>query len=372
MASSKAIKDDDSDPPCIRAKWEYEAIIGRVNGSFKCVGEPESNPGIVEFEITRVGVRCNPAVKKTRGLKPHVAAPVVLVPPKSKEPTFPKMSPSRRPIKPWGGGRQEPPGPILPMNTKAKALLEQQVLDLQARHPSLRLLHDGRSGLFLVEGHIGFRGACNSRTVRDKYRVRLLVPRDYPQSPPVVFETGGKIPADYEHLMKAGNLCLGVPLEVDLRFASNRTLLHFVDDLVVPYLFGFSYSRRYGEMPFGEYCHGPEALLHSYQEYFHVAAPEATLLLCLLAAGSAQPPHLARHGTMLREVRAIRPPDRFKKEIRELRIWLARREYKTSQGEVIPRQFLSTRTARTTNRTSRRHRGKARHNRSSRRSQRIP
>ncbi len=57
VASSKSIKDDDNDPPCIRAKREYEQIAKDAGGSLKCVGEPERNPDIVEFEIGQYGPR---------------------------------------------------------------------------------------------------------------------------------------------------------------------------------------------------------------------------------------------------------------------------------------------------------------------------
>ena len=57
VASSRAIKDDDIDPPCIRAKREYKAIANDANGSFKCVGEPESNPTTLTFEIGKEGPR---------------------------------------------------------------------------------------------------------------------------------------------------------------------------------------------------------------------------------------------------------------------------------------------------------------------------
>ena len=39
VASSNPIKDDDNDPPCIRAKREYQEIATDAGGSFKCVGE---------------------------------------------------------------------------------------------------------------------------------------------------------------------------------------------------------------------------------------------------------------------------------------------------------------------------------------------
>lgn len=53
VASSDAIKDDDNDPPCIRAKREYTSIADGVKGSFKCVGEhpSEASPKVLEFEI---------------------------------------------------------------------------------------------------------------------------------------------------------------------------------------------------------------------------------------------------------------------------------------------------------------------------------
>jgi hypothetical protein len=57
VASSNAIKDDDFDPPCIRAKSEYQSIVKDVGGSFVCVSEPEKNPGVVEFEISKNGPR---------------------------------------------------------------------------------------------------------------------------------------------------------------------------------------------------------------------------------------------------------------------------------------------------------------------------
>jgi hypothetical protein len=59
VASSNPIKDDDNDPPCIRAKREYEDIAKEAGGSFKCVGEHPSakSPETMEFEIGGDGPR---------------------------------------------------------------------------------------------------------------------------------------------------------------------------------------------------------------------------------------------------------------------------------------------------------------------------
>ena len=59
LASSNPIKDDDNDPPCIRAKREYEAIAEEVEGTFECVGErpSEKSPDVMEFEFSAHGLR---------------------------------------------------------------------------------------------------------------------------------------------------------------------------------------------------------------------------------------------------------------------------------------------------------------------------
>lgn len=59
VASSAPIKDDDNDPPCIRAKREYVGIVDNVNGVFRCVGEypSEGSPGVMEFEVSRYGLK---------------------------------------------------------------------------------------------------------------------------------------------------------------------------------------------------------------------------------------------------------------------------------------------------------------------------
>lgn len=55
VSSSNPIKDDDCDPPCIRAKREYEAIAKAARGSFKCTAE--YSPGTMEFVIGKDGPR---------------------------------------------------------------------------------------------------------------------------------------------------------------------------------------------------------------------------------------------------------------------------------------------------------------------------
>lgn len=76
VASSDPIKDDDSDPPCIRAKREYVGIVNNVNGIFRCVGEypSEESPGVMEFEVTQYG----PKLRSTLMGSPSVLGPGII------------------------------------------------------------------------------------------------------------------------------------------------------------------------------------------------------------------------------------------------------------------------------------------------------
>lgn len=54
VSSSKPIKEDDSDPPCIRAQREYRSILWGSSGVFKCTSDKTSP---LEIEATRSGFK---------------------------------------------------------------------------------------------------------------------------------------------------------------------------------------------------------------------------------------------------------------------------------------------------------------------------
>jgi hypothetical protein len=59
VASSCPIKDDDNDPPCIRAKREYESIVKGVSGTFlnTSVHPNSTSPEPMTFEVTSWGAK---------------------------------------------------------------------------------------------------------------------------------------------------------------------------------------------------------------------------------------------------------------------------------------------------------------------------
>lgn len=75
VASSNEIKDDDVDPPCIRAKEEYESIVSDVSGEFyNTACHPDAkNPEPLTFEVTAGGLG-KPSKKASKAAATSAAA----------------------------------------------------------------------------------------------------------------------------------------------------------------------------------------------------------------------------------------------------------------------------------------------------------
>ncbi len=147
-------------------------------------------------------------------------------------------------------------------------LVLRQVQELQERYGDLSCVSD-EARPFVVKGTLAFSAQYVGVSVQDEYEVAIIIPEDYPDTPPVVKETGGRIPKHF-HLNPDGTLCLGTPLEVKRKFGEEHSLLGFVENLLIPFLYSHSFKQEYGEMPFGELSHGIEGILESYEEVFGV------------------------------------------------------------------------------------------------------
>ncbi|CAG0975569.1 hypothetical protein BURK2_01551 [Burkholderiales bacterium] len=246
------------------------------------------------------------------------------------------------------------------MDERVEQTVTDQMIEVQAQHPNLELLREP-SGVLRVRGTIGFSIDHDSRTIDDTYDVDLEIPDDYPASPPIVYETGGKIPDDFGHFMDAGNFCLGAPVEVRRRFSQHRNLLRFIDDQVVPYLFTYSYKRDHGKLPFGERPHGSMGLIEYYKEFFGTSGIAAMKLLKCLADGSAPP--LMRcpcgsesklkdcHAPKLDELRPHLPPSRFEAELRQMILLARAAGMRLPESRIMPKRMWKAKKRRSRKRT---------------------
>ena len=138
-------------------------------------------------------------------------------------------------------------------------------------HPCLILIHDTDDS-FNIVGRIGFQSRIKNVLIKDDFQVKISISDKYPEELPVVIETEGRIPEKFHRNKdEQKSLCLGTFLDLHMKFYEDKTLLHFVNNCLIPYLLRFSYWEKTGEIPLGERSHGIEGIYETYYSVLTVS-----------------------------------------------------------------------------------------------------
>jgi len=222
-------------------------------------------------------------------------------------------------------------------------LVKAQYDELSGKYPDLSLEH--KDGMWVIKGSLDFYATYEEIKIRESFQVEMLIPKDYPNILPIVKETSGNIPRTF-HKYDDDSLCLGAPTDVHKKFSEKPSLLGFVDNLVIPYLFSFSYHEQHGVMPYGELSHGGKGLIEYYTDYLGVNSEFAVLsFLKTLASDNYRGHHdcpcgsgkkIRRcHGKELLELKMIQNPYGF------LRDYLIVLGYMKNAGIELPKNLMN-------------------------------
>lgn len=109
-------------------------------------------------------------------------------------------------------------------------------------------------------------------SIKDDYKLEIVVPEDFPYELPKVIEQEGKIPRNNEfHINPDDTLCLASPLRVSIGLADTPTLSAYAEKFLVPYLYAVSHKLKFsGEFVFGELEHGGKGLVKDYADLLGV------------------------------------------------------------------------------------------------------
>lgn len=155
----------------------------------------------------------------------------------------------------------------------------QQVWDhfkeLQNVYPDLVIVFE--DGKYLIQGLIQFRAEFMGNLIEESFLIEVEVLASYPQTLPIARELGGRIPSKF-HKLADGALCLGAPLAMKISFSKEPTLLSFFENMIIPYLYSFSYfENNKNEFPYGELEHGAKGIISYYMELFEVKSADTVL-----------------------------------------------------------------------------------------------
>lgn len=209
------------------------------------------------------------------------------------------------------------------MNKKER--VTQEIMDVKGIYPELHQLQNNNED-WILWGPLLFQAEYNKQTIEDLYYVEISIPSNYPVKIPHAREVGGRIPHSF-HTNLNGNLCLGAPLKNNRSFARKKTILGFIENCLIPFLFAYSYLGEFGELPFGELAHGHIGIIQCYEEEFQTKDVNLIIdFLSILAQydfpGYIDCPCLSGkklwkcHGKKILELKNLQLPEDFASELR--------------------------------------------------------
>jgi hypothetical protein len=155
-----------------------------------------------------------------------------------------------------------------------------ELVEFRKKYPELN--QERSNGSLILSGRVRFDLVdpdTGKPPIKDEYNIEITIPSDFPITIPSVRELDGKINRSYEHISQKGVLCLGIPTELRLILKKYPTVEGFIDNIIKPNLFAYSFYRKYRVMPWGERPAGPNAFFLYYAELFQTLNIETLISL---------------------------------------------------------------------------------------------
>jgi hypothetical protein len=143
-------------------------------------------------------------------------------------------------------------------------LLVKMKSEIEEAYPNLHFRE--KNGLVCIKGSFP---VIHDDKILDRFSIEIIIPRNYPDSVPIVRETEGRIPriAD-RHMNEKGEACLFLPDQRWEAWPKGSSFLSFLQVPVHNYFLGQCLFEKEGEWPFGQWGHGIEGILEYYSQIF--------------------------------------------------------------------------------------------------------
>ena len=170
---------------------------------------------------------------------------------------------------------------------KAVDLFRSEIPALVSKYPTLK--EDEKNGEVIVAGDLKIIDSNGKHW--ETYSVEIYCGDQYPNRFPVLFETSNKIPkiADWHIYEDTLSCCVNVLPQEILRCLEGITLVQYVDEEVIPYLFNQTHRKVEGYYVNGEYGHGLYGLYEFYAKILNTNDIKRIVQLMLMIANMSRP-----------------------------------------------------------------------------------
>jgi hypothetical protein len=126
----------------------------------------------------------------------------------------------------------------------------------------------------------GTFGISHEGTEVDRYSLEIKLPDDYPNDPPLVWETAERIPRTMDRHVypEKGALCLGVGEELWLAMSGDFSFDRVLDIPVRNFLIGNSHVEEGLGWPLGDRSHGVRGIVEFYESFLGIKDERALFL----------------------------------------------------------------------------------------------
>jgi len=180
----------------------------------------------------------------------------------------------------------------------------------------------GLVGFKQHEGYIFYGNLClnhkyNDIILNNELYISMFVPFTFPNELPIVKDIEKKIDNKF-HKNANDVLCLACDTEIilDLKSRENATICDFIERYLLPYLYSYTYFKKYGKTPFGDRSHGSEGIIEFYKDYFKLEDIDIAFLFLEYMSLKKYRGHnlcLCGSGKKLRNCHGIKAIDLMKK-----------------------------------------------------------
>ncbi len=152
-----------------------------------------------------------------------------------------------------------------------------QISAVTERYPSLSVIPDEDG--YTLTGTVTMAKTYNDVPLYDDYHLKIVVSSDFPSHVPSVFDTNNEVPEEFMHFLADGSFCLGAYCDLRSFLDEHPSLVSFIDEIVMSYLYSVSYYRVYGTFPYGARSHGIKGIIEAYRDRYNT---DTDLLLAQL------------------------------------------------------------------------------------------
>ncbi len=153
--------------------------------------------------------------------------------------------------------------------------LQRNYFDMDEVNEVLRSFIDLKSrNANSIEGYLEIDASFNNVPIQDRYHIRITKSNPHSDYLPALYEIGGstliiannfqKVDLRDLHQNSDGTACVCTKQVEKLKWPPGSTLIQYIENLVIPYLYALSFYSTNGYWPWGDLLHGACGLLQYY------------------------------------------------------------------------------------------------------------